>query len=392
LQARGGSKLGVVVVLGTTQTLAWASSYYLPAILADRIALDLGISSTWFFAAFSGALVISAMVGPWAGRTVDAIGGREVLAGSNVVIAAGLATLAFAHSEGMLWFAWLILGLGMGVGLYDTAFATLGRIYGTDARSAITGITLIAGFASTVGWPLTAWGASELGWRETCLAWSAAHLVLGLPLNFFLLPKPSNIVASAESDGKPDVHLDRRMIVLGLAFAASWMVVAAMAVHLPRLLEAAGATTVEAVAAGALIGPAQVGARLLEASLLKRFHPMISARLSVALHPIGAGILALFGAGAASSAFTVLHGAGSGILTIARGTVPLAMFGPENYGYRLGVLGAPSRIAMAAAPLLFGVLIERYGAGVLVFSSGLSIAALAGLCALRIIKTPHSRQ
>lgn len=392
MQARGGSKFGVVVVLGTTQTLAWASSYYLPAILADRIALDLGISSTWFFAAFSGALVISAMVGPWSGRTVDAIGGREVLAGSNVVIAAGLATLAFAHSEGMLWFAWLILGLGMGVGLYDTAFATLGRIYGTDARSAITGITLIAGFASTVGWPLTAWGASELGWRETCLAWSAAHLVLGLPLNFFLLPKPSDIVASADSNGKPDVHLDHRMIVLGLAFAASWMVVAAMAVHLPRLLEAAGATPVQAVAAGALIGPAQVGARVLEASLLKRFHPMISARLSVALHPIGAGILVLFGAGTASSAFTVLHGAGSGILTIARGTVPLAMFGPDNYGYRLGLLGAPSRIAMAAAPLLFGMLIERYGTGVLLFSSGLSIAALMGLCALRVIKTPHGRQ
>lgn len=322
------------------------------------------------------------MVGPWAGRTVDAIGGREVLVGSNVVIAAGLATLAFAHSEGMLWFAWLIRG--MGVGLYDTAFATLGRIYGTDARSAITGITLIAGFASTVGWPLTAWGASELGWRETCLAWSAAHLILGLPLNFFLLPKPSNIIASADSNSKPDVHRDHRMIVLGLAFAASWMVVAAMAVHLPRLLEAAGATPVQAVAAGALIGPAQVGARVLEASLLKRSHPMISARLSVALHPIGAGILALFGAGAASSSFTVLHGAGSGILTIARGTVPLAMFGPENYGHRLGLLGAPSRIAMAAAPLLFGILIERYGGGVLVFSSALSIAAQAGLCILRI--------
>jgi MFS family permease len=384
LQMRGGSKFGVVVVLGTTQTLAWASSYYLPAILADRIAADLGISSTWFFAAFSGALVISAMVGPRVGRTVDAIGGREVLAASNVIIAAGLATLALAHSEGMLWFAWLILGLGMGVGLYDTAFATLGRIYGTDARSAITGITLIAGFASTVGWPLTAWGASELGWRETCLAWSAAHLVLGLPLNFFLLPKPFNIVASIESGGKPDVRLDRRMIVLGFAFAASWMVVAAMAVHLPRLLEAGGATTVQAVAAGALIGPAQVGARIVEASLFKRFHPIVSARLSVALHPIGAAVLAIFGAAAASNAFTVLHGAGSGILTIARGTVPLAMFGPENYGYRLGLLGAPSRVAMAAAPLLFGILIEHYGVGVLMFSTALSAAALVGLFTLRI--------
>ena len=149
------------------------------------------MSSTWFFAAFSGALVVSAMVGPRVGRTVDAIGGREVLAASNVIFAVGLAVLAFAHSQAMLWVAWLILGLGMGIGLYDTAFAALGRIYGLEARSAITGITLLAGFASTVGWPLTAWGASELGWRETCLAWAAAHIVVGLPLNL-LLPKSSS--------------------------------------------------------------------------------------------------------------------------------------------------------------------------------------------------------
>lgn len=376
-----GGKTRVVVVLGITQTLAWASSFYLPAILADRIAGELGISSTWFFAAFSGALVVSALVGPRVGRTVDAIGGREVLAGANVIMALGLATLAFAHSHAMLWVAWLILGLGMGVGLYDTAFAALGRIYGTEARSAITGITLIAGFASTVGWPLTAWGASELGWRETCLAWSGAHLLLGLPLNFFFLPKPANVVSATEAGGKPGIPIDRRMVVLGLAFAASWTIVVAMGVHLPRLLEAAGASTVQAVAAGALIGPAQVGARLLEASLLKRFHPMVSARLSVALHPIGAGVLALFGAGA-SSAFAVLHGAGSGILTIARGTVPLAMFGPENYGYRLGLLGVPSRIAMAGAPLLFGVLIDRFGTGALIFSSALGFTALVGLLTL----------
>jgi predicted MFS family arabinose efflux permease len=383
VQVRKGSKLGVIAVLGTTQTRAWASTYYLPAILADRISDELGIPSSWFFATFSGSLVVAAMVGPRVGRTVDAIGGREVLAASNLIIAIGLAALAFAHAQPMLWFAWLVLGLGMGVGLYDTAFAALGRIYGTDARSAITGITLAAGFASTVGWPLTAWGATELGWRETCLAWSAANLLLGLPLNYFLLPKPTDVAAARQSEGKPHVPIGRTMIILGLAFAASWMVVAAMAVHLPRLLEAAGATSVQAVAAGALIGPAQVGARLLEASVLKHFHPMVSARLSVALHPIGAAVLALFGAAAAPGAFAVLHGAGSGILTIARGTVPLAMFGPENYGYRLGLLGAPSRVAMAAAPLLFGLLIERYGAGALVFSSALSLGALIGLCTLK---------
>jgi predicted MFS family arabinose efflux permease len=379
------NRLAVIVTLGTTQTLGWASSFYLPAILGDRIAEDLGISSTWFFAAFSASLVVSALVGPRAGRTVDAVGGREVLAASNVILAAGLAALAFAHSEAMLWLAWLILGLGMGIGLYDTAFAALGRIYGLEARSAITGITLLAGFASTVGWPLTAWGASELGWRDTCLAWAAAHIVVGLPLNL-LLPTSSSAAAPAKDIGKPHIPIDRPMLVLGFAFAASWTVVTAMAVHLPRLLEAAGASTVQAVAAGALIGPSQVGARLLEAGLMKRFHPMVSARLSVALHPLGAAILAAFGAVAASGVFTVLHGAGSGILTIARGTVPLAMFGPENYGYRLGLLGAPSRIMMSAAPLVFGILIDAYGAGALLFSSGLSIAAFAGLCCLRISK------
>jgi predicted MFS family arabinose efflux permease len=373
----------VILALGTTQTLGWASSFYLPAILGDRIAKDLGMSSTWFFAAFSAALVVSALVGPRAGRTIDAVGGRGVLAASNLIFAVGLGVLAFSHSQVALWLAWLILGLGMGIGLYDTAFAALGRIYGSEARSAITGITLLAGFASTVGWPLTAWGASEIGWRETCLAWAAAHIVLGLPLNL-LLPTSSQVTVSTDDPSKPRISIDRPMLILGLAFAASWMVVTAMAVHLPRLLEAAGATTVQAVAAGALIGPSQVGARILEASLMKRFHPMVSARLSVALHPIGAAVLAVLGASVASAPFTILHGAGSGILTIARGTVPLAIFGPENYGYRLGLLGAPTRVATAAAPLLFGMLIDRYGAGALIFSSGLGIIALAGLCSLHI--------
>jgi predicted MFS family arabinose efflux permease len=381
------NRLVVILVLGTTQTLAWASSFYLPAILGDRIAEDLGMSSTWFFAAFSAALVVSALVGPRVGRTVDAIGGREVLAVSNVVLAAGLAVLAFAHSQVMLWLAWMVLGVGMGIGLYDTAFAALGRIYGSEARSAITGITLLAGFASTVGWPLTAWGVSELGWRETCLAWAATHIILGLPLNL-LLPRALR-VATASDTSKPHIPLDRPMIVLGLAFAASWTVVTAMAVHLPRLLEVAGASSIQAVAAGTLIGPSQVGARLFEASFMKRFHPMVSARLSVVLHPIGAAVLGMFGAAVASVPFTILHGAGGGILTIARGTVPLAIFGAENYGYRLGVLGVPTRIATAAAPLLFGILIDKFGAGVLVFSSALSIGAFIGLCLLPIERRPH---
>jgi predicted MFS family arabinose efflux permease len=377
-------RLGVIAALGTAQTLAWGSSYYLPAILAAPIARDLGISTNWFFAAFSGSLVISGMLGPRIGRQIDRVGGRRVLCASNLVLAAGLALLGLSTSIWLMVVAWLFLGVGMGLGLYDAAFGALGRIYGQDARGAITGITLIAGFASTVGWPLSSLGLETIGWRETCYAWALAHLVIGLPLNL-LLPKTDRVVAAETPTSKPYIPIDRTMVLLSFAFAAAWTVTSAMAAHLPRIVEAFGATPAQAVFAGMMIGPAQVGARILEASLLNRFHPLISTRLACITHPIGACVIGLFGGGAAA-AFALLHGAGNGILTIARGTLPLAIFGPENYAYRLGLIGAPSRICQALAPLGFGLLIEPMGRGVLAISSAFSLAALVALMLL-----PHAR-
>ncbi len=172
------------------------------------------------------------------------------------------------------------------------------------------------------------------------------------------------------------------MILLAFAFAAAWTVTGAMAAHLPRILEAAGATTLQAVAAGALIGPAQVAARIFEASFLSRYHPLLSSRLACLTHPIGAAVVFMFG-GAAASAFAIFHGTGNGILTIARGTLPLAIFGPQNYGYRLGIIGAPARMAQAAAPLAFGLLVETMGSNVLIVSSALSLSALFALMLLR---------
>jgi predicted MFS family arabinose efflux permease len=377
-------RLGVIAALGTAQTLAWGSSYYLPAILAAPIARDLGMSSNWLFAAFSGSLVISGLLGPRIGRQIDRVGGRQVLCASNLVLAAGLALLGMSTSIGLMVAAWLFLGVGMGLGLYDAAFGTLGRIYGQDARGAITGITLIAGFASTVGWPLSSLGLETIGWRETCYAWALAHLVIGLPLNLSL-PRTDRVAAAEAPTSKPHIPIDRTMVTLAFAFAAAWTVTSAMAAHLPRIVEAFGATPAQAVFAGMMIGPAQVGARILEAGLLSRFHPLVSTRLACLTHPIGACVIGLFGGGAAA-AFALLHGAGNGILTIARGTLPLAVFGPENYGYRLGLIGAPSRICQALAPLGFGLLIEPMGRGVVAISSALSLSALVALLLL-----PHVR-
>ena len=373
-------RLGVIVALGTAQTLAWGSTYYLPAILAVPIAHDLGISSNWFFASFSGSLVISGLLGPRVGRQIDRVGGRQVLCISNFILASGLALLGASASVWMMLTAWLLLGVGMGLGLYDAAFGALGRIYGRDARGAITGITLIAGFASTVSWPLSSLGLETIGWRETCYGWALVHIAIGLPLNLSL-PR-SELLHTAEGPApKPYIPIDRTMVLLSFAFAAAWTVTSAMAAHLPRIVEAFGATPTQAVFAGMMIGPAQVGARVMEASLLSRFHPIVSTRLACTTHPIGACVIGIFGGGAAT-VFALLHGAGNGILTIARGTLPLAIFGPENYAYRLGIIGAPSRICQALAPLAFGLLIEPMGRLVVVVSAGLCVAALIALLAL----------
>ncbi|WP_436405741.1 MFS transporter [Albidovulum sp.] len=346
------------------------------------IAEDLGLSPVWVFGAFTMAMVISAMVGPWAGARIDGVGGRGVLMLSNLVFAAGLCLLAVAPTPLVLFAGWAVIGLGMGIGLYEAGFATLAGIYGKEARGPITGITLIAGFASTVGWPLSGLMLATWGWREACIGWALIHLVVALPLNAWL-PKGTERIAAASTpveDGPPPSRM--ALSLLAFVFAATWFNSTAMAAHLPGLLQAAGASTTMAIAAGALIGPAQVAARVLEFGLLRRFHPLASARLAASAHPVAALCLVAFG-GPAAYAFALLHGAGNGILTIAKGTLPLALFGSAGYGARLGWLNAPARALQAAAPLVFGAALGAWGLHAIWLTAGVGVLATAALLILR---------
>lgn len=395
---RTASPYGAVVRLGTTQTLAWASSYYLPAMLAVPMARDLGVATPTVFAAFSLALIVSALLGPLAGHAIDRHGGRPVLLGTNVLFAASLLGLGLSQGPVGLFSAWVLMGVAMGSGLYEAAFATLVRLYGPGARGAITGVTLFAGFASTVGWPLSAWMESEFGWRGACFGWAALHLLLGLPLNAWL-PRasawPAPPLAEAADTPRSDAtrhgatprasSARRSTVLLAFVFAVTWFVSTAMAAHLPRLLQASGTTLQTAVAVAALVGPAQVAARLLEFGLLRRLHPLLSARLVALAHPLGAALLMLLG-GPAAAVFTVLHGAGNGILTIAKGTLPLVLFGPVGYGVRQGLIMVPARVAQAFAPVLFGLLLDTAGASALWLTAALGLLAAA---ALWLLKTPR---
>jgi MFS family permease len=378
----------VVIALGSAQTLAWGSTYYLPAILAEPMARELGVSSAIVFAAFSAALIVAGILGPLAGRRIDLFGGRDVLSVSSLVFAAGLATLGAAQGARMLFAGWLVIGIGMAMGLYEAAFSTLAGIYGREAREPITGITLLAGLASTICWPISAYLETEVGWRMACFFWAAVHFAIGLPLNRFLVPvgtqPPISSATNEPTHGPPSEPTglqNREMLLLALVFGVTWFTSTAMAAHLPRLLQEAGASAAVAVAAAALVGPAQVAGRLLEFGVLQRFHPLLSARLAAIAHPLGALAIIVFG-GSAAVVFTVLHGAGNGILTIAKGTLPLAIFGPSGYGLRQGILMVPARFGQASAPFLFAVLIDRFGTSALLLSTALGLAAMAALLVL----------
>jgi predicted MFS family arabinose efflux permease len=383
MRLRAEATTGVVIALGTNQTIAFASTYYIPAVLAAPMAEELGLSPLWIYGAFSSALIISAFIGPFAGRRIDLVGGRALLMISTIVFALGLIMLATAKGLVMLFAAWLVIGIGMGMGLYDAAFATLAGIYGVKARSPITGITLIAGFASTVGWPLSAVMEAYWGWRGACLGWAAINLLISLPLCAILpdgtQPQVHNEEAEERGGKSPPI---RAMAILAFVFAAVAFANTSMATHLPRLLESAGATPAAAIAAGMLIGPAQVAARLVEFTFLRDLHPLLLARFATAAHPAAVAVLMLVG-GPAASAFTLTHGLGSGAITIAKGTLPLALFGPGGYGLRQGVIQAPARVLQACAPLIFGLAVERYGHHALWITAGLGLTACLVLFLLR---------
>ncbi len=388
------------MALGAAQMLAWGSSYYLPALLAAPMSRDLGVDTPTVFAAFSVALLVSAVLGPWVGRTIDRHGGRPMLVASNVVIAIGLLGLAAARGPWSLFAAWAILGVGMAAGLYEAAFTTLVRLHGLDARGVITGVTLLGGLASTVAWPLSALLESHIGWRGACVAWAVLHVVIGLPLNRSLpavarspgattaTPLAEPIDAAAATTGAAEHrYAIRTNILLAVLFAAIWFVSTAMASHLPRLLQGFGLGLAAAVAVASMVGPSQVAGRLLEFGLLRRLHPLLSARVAAALHPLGAVVLVVAGAPLAVG-FALLHGIGNGILTIAKGTLPLALFGAAGYGRRQGWLTAPARLAQALAPWLFGVWLDRWGTNALLGSAAVGLIGLAALALLRTRAAP----
>jgi MFS family permease len=362
---RKPSRRAVITALGIAQILGWGSSFYFPAVFAGPIVADTGWSLGWVVGGTSIGLLVAGLVSPRVGRIIDRRGGRPVLTVSSLLYALGLAGIGAAPNLPVYLLAWIALGAGMGSGLYDAVFAALGRLYGAAARGAITNLTLFGGFASTVCWPLSAFLIEAAGWRGACFIYAALHLAVALPLQRFAMREagaPPHAAAPPPGEPRAQPRLAREKLifaVLALVLSIVAGVGAIVVVHLLIFLQAKSVDFALAVTLGTLFGPAQVAARVVESMFGHRYHPiwtMVAAVLLMAL-----GLLLLLADFPILALVIVLYAAGYGISWIARGTLPLALFGAERFPVLMGRLAFPSLIVQALAPLAGAWLIEVFG-------------------------------
>jgi MFS family permease len=366
----------IVPVLGFGLIVAFASSYYLLGVLAEPLAAGAGTTPSLVFAGLSGAFLISAVLSPFGGRWVDRRGGREVLAAASVVFALGLGGLGLSQGPVSVTASILTLGIGMGVGFYGPAFAVLVALHGEEAKKPITAVSLIGAFGGALGWPATLAMIEAVGWRGACFGWAALHLLVCLPLYLTMLPD-GRAGPRPSADSAP-VRWDGRMIRLAVLFAGAWWIATAMSAHLPRLLGRLGLEPAQAAGAATLMAVAAVAVRLLAFLTSGKGSPIAVLRLATLLHPLGTTVAYLGGKGLAG-AVALGQGAGNGLLSVASGVLPLHLFGKENYATRQALILTPARFLQAAAPLSYGVLLDR--------SAGLALLASSLVCGLMFAMT-----
>jgi len=355
----------VITALGIAQILAWGTSFYFPAVFAEPIVKETGWSLGFVVGGTSIGLLTAGLISPQVGRIIEVRGGRPVVLASSLFYAAGLALVGLSHALPLYLLAWVLIGLGMGTGLYDAVFAALGRMYGSEARGPITSLTLFGGFAGTICWPLSAFMIEHLGWRNACFTYAALHLLVMLPLQVSVVRTPaktgSGIDKQAPSSETPrlsDETLIFGLLAVVLSIAAG--IGSIVVVNLLIFLQARGVDFPTAVTLGTIFGPAQVGARLVERLFGNRYHPIWTMAASCSLMAIG--LLLLFEAIPPLVLVILLYGAGYGISWVGRGTLPLALFGPVRFPRLMGKLAFPSLIIQALAPSAGALLLEAKGA------------------------------
>jgi MFS family permease len=379
-----------IPILGVSQILAWGAIYYTPVLIAPLIAQERGWSLTFAMGGFSIGLLAAGLSSPFVGKMIDRYGGHAVMPAGSLLGAAGLLGIVYATDPVLYLAVWIVLGAAMAASLYDPAFATLARIFGTDARRAITLLTFIGGFASTVSWPATLFLIEAIGWRGTYGLYAALLALLAAPLLAFALPR-EHAAAEVLPEGPLPIrtkHIPATgwpFVLVAIAFALYTFIPSALLAHMLAIFTRFGIEPATVVLIGALFGPAQVTARFLEFIFARKLHPLVIARFAIALLIFAFGALALLGVSAAVAAvFVILLGTTNGLMTIARGTVLLALFGAAGYGRLLGRIARPSLFMQAAGPLVLAFVAERFSdPAALVLIATFALAAFLCFVAIR---------
>jgi MFS family permease len=384
-----------VLVLGITQILAWGVLWYPPVLTIPLICAERGWSLSFGMAGISAGLFVGGLCAPTIGRLIDYHGGHRVMTAGSLAGAAGLMALATVVHPVSYFATCMFIGAAIAASLYDAAFATLGRIFGAEARRPITLLTFGGGFASTIGWPATLFLINHVGWHGTYLIFAALLAFVAAPLHAFVLPR-SRAVRPTVAQQAIEVHAPTPtasnvpaavFVPVAVAFAAYAFITSGLSAHLLAIIERSGISAATAVAIGALFGPSQVAARLCEFISGTRAHPLTVARLAVALVLVAfAALLALGISPPTAALFAILFGMSNGLITIARGTVPLALFGPVGYGRIVGRIARPALVMQSIAPVILAVVVERWSDG-----AALSLLAMFALVALASFMLAHRR-
>jgi MFS family permease len=380
-----------VAVLAVTQILCWGILIYPPVLTMPHLAADRGWSLAFGMAGFSLAMVISGILSPIVGGLIDRHGGNLVMAPGALAGALGMVLIAGSDLRPVYFAGWALLGVAMASNLYDPAFATLARLFGTSARRQITFVTFAGGFASTVGWPATHLLLEQVGWRGTCFVFAAVLALVVAPLHAFALPRQAAL-ATGPVSATPHLEAVQPLrpegwpfILMAAAFALYAFILSGVTSNLLAMLERGGIDAATVVTLGAMFGPAQVAARLADFLLAGRTHPLWVARGAIALMAVAFAMLAFAGVSVAvGAAFCVAFGAANGVMTIARGSLPLLMFGATGYGRVIGRIARPALFLQALAPFVVASAVEEFSdVAVIEIAFAGTLAALGCFLAIR---------
>jgi MFS family permease len=359
-----------VLGVGLTQTVGYGTLYYAYGVLAPAISREFGVSIDWFFGAFTIGLLLGGVVAPLVGRALDRHGARLVMTVGSIAASCALVACALAPNLWLFSMAIVLAEAATCMVVYEAAFAGLIQIYRHEARRGITAITLMAGFASTIFWPLTQWMLTTFDWRLTLFIFAAVHLLVCAPLHFAVLRRavPGNSAPGAHPGNEgndPPILLGserrRALIVYTAAVIVSGLVYAAFPVHMLRIIENEGFTAEAAALIAMVMGPAQVLARLVELLAGHRFDPLTTGRTALGALLVAIALLLLTpGSIVTAVVFAALYGSAQGLMTIARATIPLQLFGSQGYATLVGRITGLRFLANAASPFLFALTMTHF--------------------------------